>query len=124
MQGVFSVYGVALSTVPDAVDIPLTRRVIAGVKIGGHLTGTVHRHVGGEMEIEGTAQFVPPQRAVGIEGAAEHLCVHPRIGATASDDPGAHPCHRLDGILQGLLNRNTVGLDLPAVIGGAIVPHY
>ena len=51
MQGVTVINGMALRTVPDAVNVPLAARVIARVKLLCRLTHVIHSDIVRQMKI-------------------------------------------------------------------------
>lgn len=112
---------IAMGTVPYIIGIAFAARCIARMKTRRRGRTGIHGDVLRQKAVERRRHAFGRDLAFRVEGTAEHVGMHPRVGAAAPDDAGAHTRQRLDGILQRLLHRSCVRLHLPAVIRRAVI---
>ena len=107
------------AAVPDEVHIFLALCRIARMEIIVRKPCPVNRDVVGQQPAYRIRQPVAGNVSLAVEMAYVGVCVNARVGTAAPRELHVVLKHRFDGILHGFLNRNGIGLNLPAGICAA-----
>ena len=93
----------------------------AGMRIRTYGLHTLHGNVGWKYAVELVSKALAIYLLLGIEVGNHLQGMHTSIGATGTRDRGILAQERGEGLGQGLLHGDAVGLYLPTVIVGAVV---
>jgi hypothetical protein len=105
----------------DAVFVCFSPRAVAGVEVFGDSFDREDANARGQGVVEGTIKI---RRGDGDgEGEGGHLTegVDAGVGAAGALRENSFAAHALDCLRQSALDSGEAGLDLPTVVGGAVV---
>ena len=91
------------------------------MEIQGHLLHRAHRHVLGQVVVQSRQQPLGGDGALCFQADTELPGVYAGVRAGAGLDVLGEAGDFAQGLLEHLLHRQGVFLDLPAVVGGAVV---
>ncbi len=111
--------GVTKGSVQNFIYVPLALCVVPGVKILRHLAAGESSNILRKVYIQRSGKAVAGNTAFGLETYAEAGSMNPCIGTGAALYFGLTAKHRPESRLKHFLHRNSILLNLPAVIGSA-----
>lgn len=106
---------------PDAVLVSFGESVEAGLEVEWSLRCLQDADVRRKLAIEGAAEIIGRDRVIEIEGGADGEGVNASVSATAAFEVDGFSIECAEDLLDGALDGAQAGLDLPAMIVGAVV---